>query len=595
MSAIAQPELRKLVISHRYKFSSRLSAELQETIRKCLAVDRFDRISLRSFLSNDPWFNNFGKLSDIFEERVPNPSYHAHDVTEAYAGSIRSEDSTRIQLCSQNSKRLHIQDLKEERRRAEKVPKTVIYHITNASTYYTGTAPHSSQNPINLDEQKIAKAELHENILLTLKQVNLQQVHNVNDIRSPISHLFRKFKRTDSTKLMEPQQAEKPQQQLRKTSSALNLSQLYQRVTKDSINYFTIQCKVRSGSSATVISGCSTSSTFASTSTSNTTYDSQPRPRALPQHMQQQRSNSSKRLSHRLSMVFFSNTQPEFNMSPSQEEYDPELEKRNQIEMLRIVRMVCNILGITYYQASSTELVCLLTLKNCKKPLVAAMTPPQPQQQPSLLRSKLFTSSSRLSDLNRNHAASNSAISNYSSYNGSNVGWWSRQMHRLSVQFGSQSNLDNTTHIFGASSHALSSSHDILNIGRTELEQQILQQQQQPDETGEEGKEEDESSSDGFAILSIEVSSVPSSKYNEDGSPVQIVSVRYSKLKGSNKVYKLAKGWVQKLLSQNDDLVKKHQETQPQPRMMSRAEAEAYIKSAEFQQQTMDDNDVIRL
>jgi hypothetical protein len=599
------------VISHRYKLSSRLSPELQNTIRRCLAVDRFDRLSLKSFLISDPWFNNYGRLENVFDERIPNLSYHAHDVTEAYANSVRAEDNTRIQLCSQNSKRLHIQDLKEEKRRGYKVPKTVIYHITNASTYFTGTAPHSSQHPINLDAQKTAKAELHENILVTLKQVNLQQVHNVTDLRSPISHLFRKFKRTESGN-----HAMEQQHQLRKASSALNLSQLYQRVTKDHISYFTIQCNIRTGSSTTVISGYSTSSTFASTT--STTME-----RRAPQ--MQPRSDGHKGLTHRLSMVFFSNTQPEFNLSHQhqQYEYDPEQNKRSQVEMLKIIRMICDILGIIYYQSTSTQLVCLLTLKNCKKSIMipasqAAPQQQQNQQQHSLFRSKLFTSNDRLSDMNRRHQQS-SYISNYSSHSGSNMnsekgGWFTRQLNRLSAQLNSQSNMANTTQIMGASSHAIlhKSSQDILNIGRTEQEQQILQQQQN-DEEGNKGddqqqQQEDDScsSSDGFVTLSIDVSSIPSSKCNDDGTPVQIVAVRYSKLKGSTKVFKLAKGWIQKILSQNDGYYassssknssKLHQQQQQSQRMMTRSEAEAYFKNIDIQQQQFDeqDNDIIRL
>ncbi|GAA5805947.1 kinase-like domain-containing protein [Helicostylum pulchrum] len=552
--AKTQPELRKLVISHRYKFPSRLTPELQETIKKCLAVDRFDRLSLKSFLSNDAWFNDFGKLQDIFEERVPDTLYHANQITEAYAQSIREEDNTRIQACSQNSKRLHLQDLQDEKTRAFKVPKTVIYHITNASTYFTGTAPHHSRLPIDLDAQKVAKAELHQNILMTLKQVRLQQVNHVADLGSPISHLFRKFKRTEVMN---------QERQLRKASSALNLTQLYQRVTKDHISYYTIQCHIHTGSSTTFVSDYSNSTV--GSSTTNT--------------MDQKRSLQRNKLTNRLSMVFFSNTQPEFNLSNNKEDMDPERNKRNQAEMIRIVRMVCDILGISYYQSSVTQLVCLLTLKNSKKHTVIPTT--NQQQRHSLFRSRLFTSNDRLSDLNRSHQQqrqqqSNSFISNSSNHSGTNhpSGWFSRQVHRLSQQL-SFSNMDNTTQLFGVSSHG----HDLLNIGRTEQEQQIQQRDEDTDV-----EEEEDGSSDGFVTLSIDVSSISSNKYNDDGTPVQIVSLRYSKLKGSSKVFKLAKGWIQALLFQNNN--------DTQPRMMNRSELDAYMKSVDLDAH---ENDIIRL
>ncbi|KAI8052762.1 kinase-like domain-containing protein [Thamnidium elegans] len=548
--AKTQPELRKLVISHRYKFPACLSPELQETIKKCLAVDRFDRLSLKSFLSNDAWFNDFGKLQDVFEERVPDTLYHANEITEAYAQSIREEDNTKIQACSQNSKRLHLQDLQDEKNRGFKAPKTVIYHITNASTYFTGTAPHHSRLPIDLDAQKVAKAELHQNILMTLKQVRLQQVNHVADLGSPISHLFRKFKRTEVMN---------QERKLRKASSALNLTQLYQRVTKDHISYYTIQCHIHTGSSTTFVSDYSSSTVGSSTT------------------MDQKRSFQRNKLTNRLSMVFFSNTQPEFNLSNNKEDMDPERNKRNQAEMMRIVRMVCDILGVSYYQSSVTQLICLLTLRNSKKHTVIPTT--TNQQRHSLFRSKLFTSNDRLSDLSRSHQQqkqqqSNSFISNYSNHSGTHHGWFSRKVHRLSQQL-SFSNMDNTTQLFGASSHG----HDLLNIGRTEQEQQIQQREEDND-----ADEEEENGSDGFATLSIDVSSISSNKYNDDGTPVQIVSLRYSKLKGSNKVFKLAKGWIQALLSQNND--------DTQPRMMNRSELDAYMKSVDLDAH---ENDIIRL
>ncbi|KAL9551231.1 hypothetical protein MBANPS3_004362 [Mucor bainieri] len=570
-------ELKKFILNRHYKFPSHLSPELQNTIQKCLSIDRYDRLSLKTFLSQDPWFNNYGVLDDVFKQRQFNSSYSAHDATESYAESAKSEDSNQIQFSAQNSKRQCKQDLQDERRRGRKVPKTVIYHLTNPATYFTSPIPHSSQHPVQLDTQNQVVMDLNQNLLVTLKQVRLQQIHNVSltDLKSPISHLFRKFKRTESSsQVMNHQEqmmpASNPQpRQLRKAASALNISQLYNRVTKDHISYFSIQCDIRSGSSTTVISGYSTSSTFT----------------------ENKRVRQTKRLSHRLSMVFFSNTLPDLTIQnqQQQQQQDTDLEqaKINQSEMIKIIRMVCEILGITFYQTSSSQLVCLLTLRNCKKPNIApqqAQPPPPPpppsQQQPttqhSLFRSKLFTSSDRLSDLHRKQ--STSFISNSSNHSSLNNGWWSRQVHRISAPFSSSQSILLT----GSSAMVMNSSHDLISMGRLTQQQQQQQYNTQEETTTATDTMEDP---DGFAMLSIDLFSVPSSKYNDDGNPLQIVATRFSKLKGSTKVFKFAKGWIQMLLSQNGSTTSKQKK-------FSRSDAEAYMKSAV---EHFDENDVIRL
>lgn len=128
----------------------------------------------------------------------------------------------------------------------------------------------------------------------------------------------------------------------------------------------------------------------------------------------------------------------------------------------------------------------------------------------------------------------------------------------------------------------MNSSHDLLSMGKL-TQQQQQQHNPQEDATTATDTVEDP---DGFAVLSIDLSSVPSSKYNDDGTPLQIVALRYSKLKGSTKVFKLAKGWIQMILSQNGPISSKQQKS------FNRSDAEAYMKSAVDH---FDENDVIRL
>ncbi|ORE21622.1 kinase-like protein [Rhizopus microsporus] len=461
-------ELKKYVIGRHYKIPTHLSPSLQDTIQKCLSVEKYERLCLRSCLSGDPWLNNYGELEDVFSERIQSPFYHAIEATEAYAASGRADDKAKLQIASKNTKMVCKRDLEEEKRRGNKVPKTIIYHITNPSTYFTGQAPHSSKMPIDLDAQSVVRSELHQNIMVSLKQIKLQSIHQFTELKSPISHLFRKFKRAD---IVIDQHTEP--KQIRKAASALSLSQIYQRVAKDHISYYTLQCKVRSGSSTTVVSGYST------TSSTLTAYE------------------------------------------------------QSQEEMIKMIRLVCELLGITYYQNSSHQLVCLLTLRNFKKPAQYATTP----NGSSLFRSKLFNSNDKLSEMHRQHQkATTSSFASVNSANPSSIqhihpGWWTRQVQRLSSN---HSLLTSSSAAVGMMLNKKRSSHDLLSMGRMTQEQQMKLQ----------SSNSEEDNNDGYVILTIDALSVNHQSHDEG----QIVAVRYSKVKGSTKVFKLAKGWIQMIL-----------------------------------------------
>lgn len=78
------------------------------------------------------------------------------------------------------------------------------------------------------------------------------------------------------------------------------------------------------------------------------------------------------------------------------------------------------------------------------------------------------------------------------------------------------------------------SSHDLLSMGRMTQEQQMKLQ----------SSNSEEDNNDGYVILTIDALSVNHQSHDEG----QIVAVRYSKVKGSTKVFKLAKGWIQMIL-----------------------------------------------
>ncbi|KAI9478034.1 MAG: kinase-like domain-containing protein [Benjaminiella poitrasii] len=518
-------ELKKFIIGRHYTFPPHLSKELQYTIQKCLSIDRYDRLSLQSFLSHDPWFNKFGVLENIFQQRPFNPNYNALEATESYALSARTEDSSKIYFNVQNSKKQCRQDLQEEKRRTFKIPKTIIFHIFHPSTYFTSATHHSSNHQIDLKAQFETIHELNKHLLAILKQVRLRDATNMSDLKSPISHLFRKLKKTtteDHFQLTPFKLPENDNKQLRKTSSALNLSQLYQRVTQDHIKYYSIQCShIHTGSSTTVISDHSTSSS---------TFVADQKP-----------SKPHKRLSHRLSMAFFStNTLP--TLSQVNTSNQQQLQYTSQVEMVKLLRLACEILGITYYQASSTRLICLLTLRNQTANINGKRLP------------HLNNPSATEDDVYRKH---HSVISNKSSHqSATSTGWWSRQMHRLSAPL---LQLNATQSGLFATSSATSgyimgnSSHNLLSMGQA-TQQELLKS---PYESSSNNTDDDENT-DGFVILTMDVSALSLKKHNntqqdETSSPPQIVAIRYSKIKGSNKVFKLVEGWMQMILSQHSE------------------------------------------
>jgi hypothetical protein len=480
-------------------------------------------------------------------------TYHARDITASYVEYGRIEDKAKLQMVYKNSKIQCRRDLEDEKNKKVKVEKTVIYHMTNPSTYFTGAAPHTSRAPIDLDAQDKIRNEMREHIIFTLKQVRLQQIQNshLTDMKSPISHIFRKLKRTEPASI-KPQSSHS---QLRKAASALNISQLYQRVAKDQISYFTIQCNVRTDSATTVVSGVSNTpaSIFVPPeynkgkrfSVSSVNVRQQQQPQQQKHTNTANGSDGHRRLSHRVSMAFMSSSTSGLNVQ--EEEHC----KQNIIEMIKIIRKVCELLGITYYQSSSSQLSCLLTLRNYKK-RITQQQPHSPirQQQSlsnasnntqyssgannsshSLFISKFFTSNDRLSDMNKQHASNISKNSHASS---ASSGWWSRQVHRISAQFNSQSIVTGSGIIVG------NSSHDLLAMGRQTQEEQIKLEIDDKDSV--------EDGSGGHALFTIDVSSIHKQQNEDDELPVYVIALKYSKSSGSNTVFKFAKGWIQNIL-----------------------------------------------
>ncbi|ORZ24521.1 kinase-like domain-containing protein, partial [Absidia repens] len=134
-------ELRKDVIDGNYPMPTHFSEGLQQTIRKCLTVDRRRRIALRVALKDDPWLNDNGRMKDLFLEKG-------------------SDENVRHRMERERSKRQCLKDMEEEKQSGQHVKKTVIYHPINASIYFTGNAGYSPRMEENTQTQELLRAEL---------------------------------------------------------------------------------------------------------------------------------------------------------------------------------------------------------------------------------------------------------------------------------------------------------------------------------------------------------------------------------------------------------------------------------------------------
>lgn len=445
-----------------------LSESLQNTIRKCLSLDRRQRLGVKQALAGDPWLNDHGRLSDPFK--------------------AEADDAVQLRTDKELAKR----DMEEEERRGFRIRKTPIYHPINTSIYFTGTIPATPDLEENLKALDLMRAELFQAVRSIIDQVQLRPLQNVSlvEIKSPINHIFRKFK---------PSSSSSPDSlSLRKTTSTLNISQLYKRVTKDQINYYSLEHNVRAISPTTAVSGYS-SATLSTFSLENNVIAGQ---------------------------------------QGSQEQ--------DAFELILLVRSACELLGVTYKHESKTQLLCILTMRNhVEKP---SRRRSEAAGGGSTLQSGMHSGTSVPKQRRRSHLSHDSASSV-----GSERSWaerWHRGLRRISFPLLHQSNHAPAQGIWSNSIH-LNSSAAPGSMASTGQHQQQRQQQQR--------EQQDNSSpipvmsEDGTTTFTIEAFSVPLQKKVENHR--RIVAVRFSNVKGSHKVFKLATGWISSVLASSNSNV----------------------------------------
>ncbi|KAI9279279.1 kinase-like domain-containing protein [Sporodiniella umbellata] len=140
-------ELKKDVCQCNFPMPTKLSPELQSTIKKCLEIDRRKRMTLRQALKDDPWLTNFGKLPCPVSKTT-------------YEEVMGDEDKTRSQF---------IRDLESDSNR-HKIRKTVIYHPVNTSTYYTT----KTNNADHVQNIELLRSELLQSIQTRAKKLGIK-------------------------------------------------------------------------------------------------------------------------------------------------------------------------------------------------------------------------------------------------------------------------------------------------------------------------------------------------------------------------------------------------------------------------------------
>ncbi|KAF7730963.1 hypothetical protein EC973_001009 [Apophysomyces ossiformis] len=509
-------ELRKDVISGNYPMPVHLSDGLQRTIRKCLAVDRRKRMALQVALKDDPWLNNYGQLEDLFASKNSKEDH----------GSSEVDEVVRMKAERERAKRQHLKDLEEEKRTGYHVKRTIIYHPINQSIYFTSSTPHTSKMEVNFRSREALRASLFQEIQTILHQVGLEPIHNarLSDMKSPFHYLLHKLKRPNS------------QTHLKKTPSTLSLSQLYQRVTSDQINYYSIQANVRGLSSTTAVdSGRSSFSSFSM----NNSYP-------------------------------YSLRHGTFNQQAMQ---------RDEYELILLVRSACELLGVTYQHDTKMRLTCMMTLRQGtmdknRGSWFYSLVPRDGQHDgaistPTLLQKPPRSSSNDFGQDNNNHGRRSSSfmdkISNSSQTKGGGSRW-SRQFKRLSMPLHQWSN---SIH-FNSSSAAISNPGSMTigqgSFARTTSQQQLAQRSGTttaggaappalPSPEDQTGSDEKMAQKDGTVIFTIEAFSVPRKVKDENRTTTvpshRMVGIRFSKVKGSSKVFKLASGWISGVLATN--------------------------------------------
>lgn len=445
-----------------FPMPAQLSPDLQVTIRKCLAIDRRQRMSIKQALKGDPWLNNYGKLPDPIIRSPPSTFDDISDIDDNMSSRSEMEKRTRRQF---------IKDLEEEKHRGYRVKRTIVYHPINMTIYFTTPLPHHQRLEENMRNQEMLRADILQDIRTKCRRLGIKQTDNAsnNEPRLP----FRLFSKMTLRKRQDEVEGAIAYGSLRRSGSSLLLNKFSTRLSKDQHYYFTIQA-VHGLSSTTAVSS-SSGSTFSNLDSN------------VP-------------------------TSAALTLATSLE-----VQRLDEREMMNLVRSACELLGVTYFCEDEDKLSCILALKSR-----TSQDQVNNGSSSILPRSSLPTSPSSPTLVNNQGYFENRSSMDKSSDNGSQK-WAGKLRKRLSLPLG-HINLMQSSY----ASSAVGSTHGSIegSTGKMPKMSESSQFSATPP------------SKEGSALFSIEVFSVP----NNSGK--RVVALRFTKTKGSSKVFKLASGWI---------------------------------------------------
>ncbi|KAI8993728.1 kinase-like domain-containing protein [Pilobolus umbonatus] len=478
-------ELRKDVTLGKYTIPNYLSPSLRNTISKCMAIDKVKRSRVQTALKDDPWLFDYGRLPNIFTYNSPSliPS-SAHD----------DDEQIRVRKERERLKIQHLRDMEEEKRTRRVTRKTIICHPKSPSIYFTSAIPHSSKPEDKFTNSETQRHILFQKINEISHHIKLTQTPHGN--KASIRHLLRKLKHpeagngssTHSSHIPEPPSTVSSGLLVRKSTSNMSLSQIYQRVAKDQVHYYTFQC---------------TSQTI-----------------------------------QRLLMM---------TESPSSS-----IDNANQDEfvMMLVIKGICDIMGITYHRDKPDHLVCVMALNDYteekhqsfyklkrRDSKITTSTPTLSFIDQDGSQTSFSRSSGGQSDTTRSSQLNSSKFSKLKRMT-SNV---------LSSMFPYHSST-----LVVHDNRSIKYPPLPTHLNRENWNKPCLSQSSHHSVPTPEDDSTTHEKKGGVAVFAIEILSVSHPTKDSDTPPSQrVIAIKLSKLQGSSKVFRIACGWITAVIGQN--------------------------------------------
>ncbi|ORZ05450.1 kinase-like domain-containing protein [Absidia repens] len=578
-------ELKRDVCSCNFPMPASLGPELQNTILKCLQVDRRRRMTVRHALHNDPWLTKNGELSCPLD--TPTIYDDLIQTQQQEGGELTAKDKER------RTRRQLMKALEQEQPR---VKRTIIYHPINPSTYFTTvTLDPSSSSSSSL----LASAKQSTSLEVPTTATETSNGSNTNNTSTTVHRYDRHTDNVDSyrsellqcirqkTNRLGMRSAEKWQKmmlvrpqlilnlkstantddtstsQQQQSAKSFSWSHMMQRM-QDQVYYFHVDASSTSPAASTESSSASLprhhplhhpsdheelvgggnvgvgqdpagvpSLTLSSITTSGSidepldssssscNHHAQPLPSS---HQQQQKKQHSP---HGEIATHYGNGQ---------------LEK----ECMELLKQTCQLMGMTYYQEGPRQLVCVLTLRDSPASPSSSHDRPtstkQQQQQALQRRSSKHSSTSTQrsftsSSTNRSHGSKRS--SSYEELILGGGGTYpsnTSSSTRFALPLISHLTSSMTTSFFARS---LSSA----------AKQQTSSASLDTTTTSGDADPLHNKKKDGVAVFTMTLETKPVSSQKQTAASHQqqqhrVVALRFSKRQGSSMVFKMAGGWI---------------------------------------------------